>query len=1215
MPPSFAVGLSGYVGVDRRVTSFRVNSAVTDHQDAFSVAEASTVRLRDQNYDSALNSSNVTHDSHLTHRYTTLATLQFIFESTSGNILTEKGIADVRNIEQRFLNATGYSDRCLLEFKDYRTLPGGYYPIPTNEQRVQCLPPQSATNLFYPTLNASETRHYAMYDLYDMNGNGTSLYHIPDITNLMAQGGSYSWFVSRNFTVWNQTSSVLRTQFSFGAPVAPNTDLKNLDAQKEAFANWIITFSDQFSEWSTDHVRLLWQGTSITSWEITQLIKRDSLFCIGSVILVLVWMIFHFRSVTLALVGMLNLLASVPVGHFVVHIIMGNKYLGLLMTLPIFIIIGIGCDDIFVFFDAWRASGTQGAHISNQVETRLDWTYRRAVSSMLVTSLTSASTFFITAISPVPPIRQFGIAMGATILANFVLVTTFFPAALLLWHRYLEHRFTWGNSVSSFMDVCLRPSDEEAAAQAAAAKARSEGQVHNPTSIIVSMDDVSIVQDVKDGEDLPPQPLAELELDKYPYFSKRKRKSAPTTSGSGDNSATASSEETPRLSTDGNESDDETAVRVVSQTQTGVKMIIELDEEPLADPWKLNATGRYFYFNYVPFVYTLRWIVLLVGLILLVLCFVAAFRLEPHRGFQNFFPVGSNLNDFDELVEDVFNLDDSSYSEINLVWGISGIDRSNVDLNDPVAIGRTKYDTSFNLSMETTQEWIVSVFEEARTARIGGEGSAFMANRNMQLHKSFMSAFKAFRQARGETFPVPDGAEFWTALKAWLRSEDGDSYSDQLGWTSELDSNEQTLLWCSVSLRSAIVPATASASELYTFQETWSNFMNVRNTLAPAGANNAFATSGDFVWVLNMKALVKQAGWGTFGAILVAFAVLLLVTWNIIVSLYAILSIGMVVMLVVGFFAIAGWDLGIMEFVSLTIVVGVSIGFTVHISMAYLMYARHSMLKDKPRVAIVQYTMAELGSPLIGGAITTATSVLMLFFCRITLFSHFGKFLFVNTIASLATSFFLLVAILMVIGPRGDFGSIQGIIAWHKERRRKAREKKRLKERLAKAKISSAEQFKENHNYEGSNANYAANSTGTNGGIGVTYTNSVEMTPVKSPSRHLDRSVHGLSLNASSSSLSGLGAEGTHTPSMHNSVSMSDFELHLDDDENDSDVNYRDAIPHFDLDASLSAQSSDSTRRAAFDVPDDEEEEDEVRMTPVKPRGLPRPQYDDDDDE
>jgi preprotein translocase subunit SecF len=1152
-----------------------VSGTVTDQYDAFTKAASVTSSLHEQNYDPThpSSSNHTTHDSHLTQRYSSLATLTFIYQGKAGNVLTQESIADIRAIEQRFIASNGYSDRCLLEYKDYRTVVQGYYPLPDNEKRVLCARPASAMNMFYPTLNSSEPRHYALYDLYDFNGNGTSMYSIPDIANAMALSESASWYLSRNFTIWNHSTSVLRSQFTFGAPVPPYTSLDDIEAQKKEFSEWIIPFSKVFSTWSTSNVRLLWQGTGITDWEVTQLIKRDSLFCIGSVFLVLFWMIFHFRSVVLALIGMLNILAAIPVGHFVTHIIMGNKYLGLLMTLPIFIILGIGCDDVFVFFDAWKASGTQGVHISGHFETRLDWTYRRAVSSMIVTSLTSAATFFIAAISPVPPIRTFGIAMGSTILANLFLVTTFFPAALLLWHKYLEHRFTWGNSLAALSDVWWKPDEDPNASPR-----RNPEQLRNPTSIIVSMSDVSIVQDVKDGEDLAPQPLPELELDKNPYMSKKnkkKRNASPQTPVKF-STANGNSQDLESGATTDEEQDGEggnKAIRVVSKTTTGVKVIVELDEEPLADPWKLSASGRWFYFNFVPFVHGLRWIVMLVAFVLLVLCFAAAFYLEPHRGSPRFFPVGSNLNDFDNLVENVFNLDDNSYSEVNLVWGINGIDRSQIDLSDPVAVGTTTWDTTFNLSDPSAQQFLINVFENAKVAHVGDTESAFLINRNMQLHKSFMSAFRTFRLSRNQTFPVSQPSEFWTGLKEWLQSEDGDLYNSQLGWTTETKGEEQTLKWCSMTLRSNIVPATASNKDLKTYLEAWSAFLTRQKVQAPASAKNGFATCYDFVWVQNMQALIMQASWGTLGAVIIALVVLLLVTWNLIVSIYAILSIGMVVMLVVGFMSVAGWDLGIMEFVSLTIVVGVSIGFSVHISMAYLTYARHAMLKDKPRVSIVQYTMAEMGSPLISGAVTTATAVLMLFFCKITLFSHFGKFLFVNIIASLATSFFLLVTFLILFGPRGDFGSIHGLIAWNKERQRKAREKKRLKESLAAAKNA----FTVSHNLDNPDPN-----------------SQVEMTPIKTPARLNVAMSHGLSLNESTSSL------GTGTP-LRSSVSMSDFELQLDDE-----------VPHFDLDASLSTRSP----ARAIDMPDDEDEDDEpVRLTPIKPRGLPKPDYTDDSDD
>lgn len=269
-----------------------------------------------------------------------------------------------------------------------------------------------------------------------------------------------------------------------------------------------------------------------------------------------------------------------------------------------------------------------------------------------------------------------------------------------------------------------------------------------------------------------------------------------------------------------------------------------------------------------------------------------------------------------------------------------------------------------------------------------------------------------------------------------------------------------------------------------------------------------------------------------------------------------------------------------MEFVSLTIVVGVSIGFTVHLVMAYLTYARHAMLKDKPRVAIVQYAMAEMGSPLISGAITTATSVIMLFFCKITLFSHFGKFLFVNIVASLATSFFLLVVILMFLGPRGDFGSIQAILAWNKERQRKARERKRLKERLSAQKSID---------HLGENKNYAMGGFETQS----TTPDQVEMKHMRSPSRHLDRSVHGLNLNESTS--------GYGTP-IRSSVSMSDFELQLDED----------GAASFDLDESISRGAA--PRGRAIDVEEDDDDVP-VKLTPIRSsRTLPKPNYDDSED-
>lgn len=54
---------------------------------------------------------------------------------------------------------------------------------------------------------------------------------------------------------------------------------------------------------------------------------------------------------------------------------------------------------------------------------------------MFVTSFTTAAAFLANVFSALVPIRMFGIFMATIVLFNFLLVITWFPAILILWHR------------------------------------------------------------------------------------------------------------------------------------------------------------------------------------------------------------------------------------------------------------------------------------------------------------------------------------------------------------------------------------------------------------------------------------------------------------------------------------------------------------------------------------------------------------------------------------------------------------------------------------------------------------------------------------------------------------------------------------------------------------------------------------------------------------
>ena len=91
-----------------------------------------------------------------------------------------------------------------------------------------------------------------------------------------------------------------------------------------------------------------------------------------------------------------------------------------------FIIIGIGADDIFVFIDAWQQALLEGPEVNKNLETRLNWAWNRAAKAMLITSLTDAAAFYINIVSIVIVVRNFGIFMGTIILINYLLFPDLF---------------------------------------------------------------------------------------------------------------------------------------------------------------------------------------------------------------------------------------------------------------------------------------------------------------------------------------------------------------------------------------------------------------------------------------------------------------------------------------------------------------------------------------------------------------------------------------------------------------------------------------------------------------------------------------------------------------------------------------------------------------------------------------------------------------------
>ena len=137
-------------------------------------------------------------------------------------------------------------------------------------------------------------------------------------------------------------------------------------------------------------------------------------------------------SFFIMLIGIFEILVSFPIAAFVWFVVFQQKGITNLMFIGVFVILGIGADDIFVYVDAWKQSAYEDKSISGSLETRFAWAYRRAVIAMTSTSVTTFFCFCICIVSP---------GVGLSLLRDYVRVydfgrlctgVTLLPAAVII---------------------------------------------------------------------------------------------------------------------------------------------------------------------------------------------------------------------------------------------------------------------------------------------------------------------------------------------------------------------------------------------------------------------------------------------------------------------------------------------------------------------------------------------------------------------------------------------------------------------------------------------------------------------------------------------------------------------------------------------------------------------------------------------------------------
>ncbi|CAF0998227.1 unnamed protein product [Rotaria sordida] len=230
-------------------------------------------------------------------------------------------------------------------------------------------------------------------------------------------------------------------------------------------------------------------------------IHEDMLLVIIAAALIIGITVCYLRSITIALIIVIGAALSIGVSYFVYRVLYRIPIFPFINLMSAFILIGIGCDDIFVFFDTWdqekiewlrkyqdkqqtdnadsllnhtnihdivpsnqKVKPSKLRKPSNAFQSRhriclfkhpeeirrlllreealieiMSNTLKHAGSSMFVTSFTTAAAFFTNMLTNISFVQVFGVFTGTCILVYFVITVTAIAAFAVIYEKYIQN--------------------------------------------------------------------------------------------------------------------------------------------------------------------------------------------------------------------------------------------------------------------------------------------------------------------------------------------------------------------------------------------------------------------------------------------------------------------------------------------------------------------------------------------------------------------------------------------------------------------------------------------------------------------------------------------------------------------------------------------------------------------------------------------------------
>lgn len=154
-------------------------------------------------------------------------------------------------------------------------------------------------------------------------------------------------------------------------------------------------------------------------------------------------------------------------------------------------------------------------------------------------------------------------------------------------------------------------------------------------------------------------------------------------------------------------------------------------------------------------------------------------------------------------------------------------------------------------------------------------------------------------------------------------------------------------------------------------------------------------------------------------SISIAFIVAFLTTLNVLITIYSMLTIAAAIFVTVAILVLIGWELNVLESVTISVAVGLSIDYSLHYGMAYRLSPdldRHTRVVDAIKNISSPVSMAAATTFLVGACLMPST---------VLAYRQLGIFLMIVISVSWTYATFFFQSLLLIVGPKGSFGQLR----------------------------------------------------------------------------------------------------------------------------------------------------------------------------------------------